>query len=870
MDSTGSTSYKVTGLLEETAYYFQIRSFDHILLLSEPLNCSNTTLDLTNPEPAWGLKFSAIGGTFLNLSWSASNSSDVKGYHIQINRTGSATNFEYLTTTSNRYINVTGLTEEIRYYFRIIAFDEVPLNSVWSNIVSAKTLDISPPAPPTSLTISSVGGTYISITWTGSISPDVQGYQVYVNDTGSSTTFHYIDSTINNNFNHAGLIEETKYYYEVRAYDEVPLYSIFSNTVSATTLDETSPAAPTGLVAKDPKGHEITLQWNPNTESDLAGYHIFKNNKGAAYPFYLEHTIIGTATEYTVSSLTEEITYYFVVTAYDEVPNTSPNSNIASATTLDISAPDPPVIIEGEALSGSQISLKWYPNTEADLEGYLIFINDTNKGVTGPYHIIHTIYGKDTGYGVTHLSSETQYHFRLKAFDEVPNNSSYSNTVSVTTLDVTKPSAPTELKVYNPTKNSLSISWKANPEPDVAGYNLYRSTSLSGSYNIINSELITKTTYQDTKLDEFTTYYYKVTALDDAELESEFSDTAYETTLLGPYKPGINNSIEDFSIDEDSYDDSSINLYHWFKDRNNDKLKFRYANANNIEVKIVQDNGTVVLKPKHNWNGQETITFYAADDTDEISEDVTITVTYVNDSPGIVDITKPSDDIEFTEGDEIDFTGSCDDPDLPYGDELIYKWKSNISGELGKGETLSDIILTKGNHLITLEVSDKAGEKAIYTIIVIVKAKANETPVNDLDDDGDGMPDAWEQKNGLDPLDPSDASTDKDGDRLSNLEEFQHGTDPNEADTDGDSYYDNVDKYPLDSTKWDDESGPDTTTSDEKETTWGLIGGIIVVIIIVIIVLFLLFIKPRLGGRINQVLKNPSRKIMVIKTIPFM
>ena len=47
-----------------------------------------------------------------------------------------------------------------------------------------------------------------------------------------------------------------------------------------------------------------------------------------------------------------------------------------------------------------------------------------------------------------------------------------------------------------------------------------------------------------------------------------------------------------------------------------------------------------------------------------------------------------------------------------------------------------------------------------------------------LDADGDGIPNAYEQSHGLDPLNAADANSDNDGDGFTNLQEFQAGTDP--------------------------------------------------------------------------------------------
>lgn len=70
-----------------------------------------------------------------------------------------------------------------------------------------------------------------------------------------------------------------------------------------------------------------TLIWDPNAESDLAGYRV---HYGTSPGSYTQVQDAGNVTEQTLNNLTEGQTYYFAVTAYDTSGNESGYSNEVS------------------------------------------------------------------------------------------------------------------------------------------------------------------------------------------------------------------------------------------------------------------------------------------------------------------------------------------------------------------------------------------------------------------------------------------------------------------------------------------------------------------------------------------------------------
>ncbi len=92
--------------------------------------------------------------------------------------------------------------------------------------------------------------------------------------------------------------------------------------------DTIPPQAPSNLRVKsssDPTALELT--WSPNSEADLDHYSVYMSVDGTNY--YFEAGVPQSSTTYTDSGLLQGTTYYYQVTASDDIPNESPPSSPA-------------------------------------------------------------------------------------------------------------------------------------------------------------------------------------------------------------------------------------------------------------------------------------------------------------------------------------------------------------------------------------------------------------------------------------------------------------------------------------------------------------------------------------------------------------
>jgi len=98
--------------------------------------------------------------------------------------------------------------------------------------------------------------------------------------------------------------------------------------------DTTPPEAPTGLVATATGSYSIDLDWDDNTEPDLAGYKVYRDTVSGFTPDGGNFVADATSSLYSDTGLTATTTYYYRVTAVDNSSNESDPSIQADATTL--------------------------------------------------------------------------------------------------------------------------------------------------------------------------------------------------------------------------------------------------------------------------------------------------------------------------------------------------------------------------------------------------------------------------------------------------------------------------------------------------------------------------------------------------------
>ena len=180
-----------------------------------------------------------------------------------------------------------------------------------------------------------------------------------------------------------------------------------------------------------------------------------------------------------------------------------------------------------KAVSGSNKTiLTWNKNSESDFAKYRIYYDTYSPATTLRDSTTRLI---DTTKTITGLVNGTTYYFRITAVDSSGLESGYSNEVNA--KPNAPPAAPQSLTA-TAGNAQVTLKWNKNTEPDFLRYRIYGGTASSPTIQIDSTTAgITDTTKIITGLANGTTYYFRITAVDSAGLESGYSNEVNATPL---------------------------------------------------------------------------------------------------------------------------------------------------------------------------------------------------------------------------------------------------------------------------------------------------------------------------------------------------
>lgn len=193
--------------------------------------------------------------------------------------------------------------------------------------------------------------------------------------------------------------------------------------------DTQAPTTPTNLTASAKTTSTVTLGWTQSTDNTaVTSYKVYRN--GASTPV---GTVNYPTTTFVNTGLTAATSYNYQVSAMDAAGNESTKSTILTVITA-VSAPPPdtqaPTVPTVTLTSKSAINVVIAWTTSTDNSGTVSGYNIYRNGSTTP---LTSVTGATHSFNDTSVTANTAYTYQVSAFDAVPNTSTKSTALSVTT-----------------------------------------------------------------------------------------------------------------------------------------------------------------------------------------------------------------------------------------------------------------------------------------------------------------------------------------------------------------------------------------------------------------------------------------------------
>ncbi|MDB1655089.1 fibronectin type III domain-containing protein [Enterococcus durans] len=295
-------------------------------------NIQAAWLDLESPSIPQNLLVESVTSDTVSLSWEASTDNiGVAGYRVYRDK-------QLVQEVQGEQFTDTGLTEDTEYTYEVRAFDAAGNQSEASNEVFARTsvpVDDEAPTIPLNLKVDNVTTDAVNLSWEASTDNiGVAGYRVYRDK-------QLVQEVQGEQFTDTGLMEDTEYTYEVRAFDATGNQSEASNRINVRTkgiVDHKPPTTPMNVRATVVTENKVTLLWEASSdESGIRSYQVYRNS-------ILVGSLPGDTLSYTDTNLSEKTKYYYTITACDHAGNVSVASKALLITTKGTTLP--PIVEE--------------------------------------------------------------------------------------------------------------------------------------------------------------------------------------------------------------------------------------------------------------------------------------------------------------------------------------------------------------------------------------------------------------------------------------------------------------------------------------------------------------------------------------------
>ena len=324
------------------------------------------------------------------------------------------------------------------------------------------------------------------------------------------------------------IVYETGYTYKFEAVDYFNQRSEMSAEVAAPMKDFVPPQMPFGLkLTPNSVIGKVNVVWEAIEEADLAGYNVYTGqNPDSSFIKVNAELISKENKSYDLAGMSVG-GHYFSVSSVDIAGNEA-SSGLMFTEIKDVEPPSAPKNLVSEATSG-EIKLSWRANSESDLLGYYIQKSLNHKNPEDNRYInVNSTPIKETQY-IESLSKniKNKFVYRVVAIDTNFNRSQPSINSLAQMPDVTPPLTPV-IKNVSLEEGNIRINWLKNVDPDLKGYNLYKSGfNDSAAKEQVNIKLIPSATatYLDRRADKGDSYLYVIEAVDVTGNVSETSNT---------------------------------------------------------------------------------------------------------------------------------------------------------------------------------------------------------------------------------------------------------------------------------------------------------------------------------------------------------